>query len=401
MAVGFVELLRDDLHLPKSVSMRRLRGKEAILASYPLLSSFAASCGQPDGAEDLTYFISKPGILRRTPVLLLITREDIPRNRPLQPADLLGTVLVYEYSIAGLHTGLFTSNDRSGHTSLIAPPELRFSIAFFASEWLIRHRAHLIMLTFAEGTSSIGTSNRLIDTGRSVRWAMRTRSVPDFLPLQETMDETLANIGQRTRSNMRYYRRRAEKELGCVFHPELEITPKDLVAFNRECMYAVPDRVVAWRLRNLRELGQPLLMGLRDQNGRMLSLIGGRRLGTSTEILWQMNRNDLPQYSLSLVLRSYLLEHEIARGAKRFYVEGGSSHPINRSFRQCNLTDLVVLRDSITASLACSLARHKVNRENDLGVMLLDQSTQWTATNEGSPALSRELRDSHDLREST
>lgn len=395
MAVAFVESVRNDLRLPKAVSMRCLRGRDAILASYPLLSSFAASCGQPEGAEDLTYFISKPGILNRAPVLLLVVREDIPHHQPLQPADLLGTLLVYEYSVGGLRSGLFTSNDRSGRTSLIAPSELRFSIAFFASTWLVRHRAHLVMLTFGEGTpSDIATSNRLIDSGIPVRWATRTRSVPDFLPLQGTMDDTLASIGQRTRSNMRYYRRRAEKELGCVFSPELEITPSELLAFNRECMYAVPDRVAAWRLRNLRELGQPLLMGLRDRDGRLLSLIGGRRLGTSTEIFWQMNRNDLPQYSLSLVLRSYLLEHEIARGAKRFYVEGGSSHPINRSFRHCNLTDLVVLRSSIRASLVCSLARHIVNRENDLGAMLLDRSIEWkTTTDKKSLSLSQDLRE--------
>jgi hypothetical protein len=202
-------------------------------------------------------------------------------------------------------------------------------------------------------------------------------------------------IGQRTRSNMRYYRRRAEKELGCTFHPEMAIAPSELLAFNRECMYPVPDRVAAWRLRTLHELSQPMLMGLRDRDGRLLSLIGGRRLGTSSEILWQMNRGSLLQYSLSLVLRSFLLEHEIARGARRFYVEGGSSHPIRHSFRQCNLIDLGVLRKSTKASIVRSVSRYVVNEENDLAAILRDQSIQWHTAgpqkSSPSPELSRSV----------
>src|SRR5579859_902804 len=74
---------------------------------------------------------------------------------------------------------------------------------------------------------------------KTARWAWRERTTPDYLELKETFDETLAKIGTRTRRNMRYYRKRAEVELGCVFLPEVRIGRQEFLDFNRECMYAV------------------------------------------------------------------------------------------------------------------------------------------------------------------
>lgn len=378
--------------LPSTMAIHAVRGRRAILASYPWLSVFAASCAQPDAAEDLCYFLAKPGISARTPVLLCITARPVDRRRPIPATDLLGTLLVYEYSVAGLRSGLFTTNDRSGRTSLIAAPDLRSTLVSFAAAWLIERGAHLVMLSVAAGLDEDRSSGKPhLNTAIPSRWATRTRSIPHFLPLRSTFDETLAQIGQRTRSNMRYYRRRAEKDLGCVFHPEMSMTRRELTAFNRDCMYAVPNRVACWRLRTLHQLSEPVLMGLRDRDGRLISLIGGRRLGKSTEVLWQMNRSDLPQYSLSLVLRTYLLEHEIARGVERFYIEGGSSHPIRYSFLHRNIVDLAVTRHSLRASLVFWLSRRRINPENDLAAMLIDPSTQWNDTGAAVSAVSRDL----------
>lgn len=369
-----------------ALTTRLVRGREAILSMQPVLTHFAKSCGQPMAAEDLSYFLSKPGIFKRTPTLLLIFREDYEGLAPLRAEHLAGTLLLYEYIIAGIHTGLFTSNDRSGRNTLIAMPELRLRVVGSAIEWLLQHRASLIMFSCRQGVEEISPSSLHLDSAQSFTWSLRTRSIPDFLPLRNTYDETLACIGQRTRSNMRYYRRRAEKELSCVFVPEVKISSRELVAFNRECMYQVPSRVAAWRLRALEDLAEPILMGVRDGDGRWLSLLGGRRSGTNSEIFWQLNRADLPHLSLSLVLRSYFLEYEISRGAQNFYIEGGSSHPIHYSFQPCQLTDIAVLRHSLASRLARRLARHLVNPENDLAGMLVDEETQWQSSERPAPS---------------
>ena len=150
---------------------------------------------------------------------------------------------------------------------------------------------------------------------------------------------------------------------------------------NRDCMFAVPDHVAVWRLLTLRDLAEPLLMGLRDRDGRLLSVLGARRFGRSTEILWQLNRAGLPHLSLSLVMRSYVLEHEIARGSERFYIEGGTPHPIRESFTKSSVTDLTVLRRSPVAYVTRKLARHLTEDNNELAAMLYDSTLQWQTLN--------------------
>src|ERR1700729_731500 len=55
-------------------------------------------------------------------------------------------------------------------------------------------------------------------------------------------------------------------------------------------------------------------VGLRQSDGQWLSLLGGRRNRNVTEIDWQMNREELARYSIGTVIRSYLIEDEIALG---------------------------------------------------------------------------------------
>jgi hypothetical protein len=120
-------------------------------------------------------------------------------------------------------------------------------------------------------------------------------------------------------------------------------------------------------------------MGIRDRNGRWLSLLGARRFNGSAEILWQMNREGLHHNSLSLVMRSYFLEHEIARGATRFYVEGGIYHPIRHSFQTATITDLAVIRPGPVARLARRFGRSLISDSNELAEMLFDPELEWTS----------------------
>jgi hypothetical protein len=192
--------------------------------------------------------------------------------------------------------------------------------------------------------------------------------------LEKTFDATLAKIGQRTRRNLRYYRKRAEAELGCIFLPAVQIDKREFLEFNRDCMYAVPAKAAGWRYDSLRDVSTPLFMGIKDREGRWLSLLGGRRHHAWTEILWQMNRDGLSSYSLSLVMRSYFMEHEIAHGMTKLYMEGGTAHPMRFSFVNHKVTDLVVMRRSRLALLIPRLAKLFIKPDNELALMLLDRS---------------------------
>jgi hypothetical protein len=173
---------------------------------------------------------------------------------------------------------------------------------------------------------------------------------------------------------MRYYRKRAEAELGCVFLPSVEIEEREFLKFNCECMYAVPAKVASWRYHSLRNIETPLFMGIKDRGGRWLSMLGGRRHQGGSEILWQMNRSGLSAYSLSIVMRSYFMEHEIAHGMTKLYMEGGTAHPMRFSFVNDKVTDLAVVRRSRLGMVVPTLAQLFIKPDNDLALMLLDKS---------------------------
>lgn len=358
-----------------------VRGRGPILKMQEVLSDFSECCGQPGAFDDVPYFLSKPGIFTRTPYLLLVSKSATLNMEDIAPDMLLGAVLVYRNTKLGIGLGLYTTNDRSGWATVLAPVEMRAWIASRASLWLLDQGALAVMISYRGGLPENGNGfAEDAKDGRKLRWIRREREVMEYLPLASTYDATLARIGQRTRKNLRYYRRLAEAQLGCTFVPNVTISKAEFLDYNRECMYAVSAKIAALRYDLLKELASPLLMGIKDGNGRWLSLLGTRRLRNGTEILWQMNREGLPSYSLSIVMRSYCLEHEIEHGVPRLYVAGGTPHPIGRSFLRGKITDLVVLRRSVLGSLLPHLAKYLVTYDNGLAVALVDQNLEWRSS---------------------
>jgi hypothetical protein len=359
-----------------------VRGCDSILRLQKVLAELSVGCGQPGVMDDVGYFLSKPGTLRRVPHLLLFSKAPTLDLERLTANDLLGAVLLYRYMVLGCGIGMFSTNDRSGRGTLVAPAALRSAMAEMASRSLMDRGVLAVLISFRDGDTANNKKepekSQLVGCStvneKTARWAWRQRETPDYLPLEETFDGTLAKIGTRTRRNMRYYRKRAEAELGCVFLPGVQITKREFLNFNRECMYAVPAKVASWRYESLKDLGAPLFMGIKDSAGRWLSLLGGRRHHDGTEILWQMNRSGLSAYSLSIVMRSYFMEHEIAHGMRKLYMEGGTAHPMRFSFVNDKVTDLVVVRRSRLGLVVPTLAHLFIKPDNELALMLLDKS---------------------------
>ena len=364
-------------------------GCESILRLQRVLADLSVKCGQAGVMDDVGYFLSKPGTLRRVPHLLLFSKAPVLDLERVTADDLLGVVLLYRYMVLGCGIGMFSTNDRSGRGTLVAPAALRSAMAEMATRSLMDRGVFAVLISFRDGGA--GNPARGSDMGQSIggstandktaRWVWRQREMPDYLLLEKTFDGTLAKVGTRTRRNMRYYRKRAEAELGCVFLPEVRIGKREFLDFNRECMYAVPGKVALWRYQSLEDLEMPLFMGIKDRGGRWLSLLGGRRHHGGTEILWQMNRSGLSAYSLSIVMRSYFMEHEIAHGMTKLYMEGGTAHPMRFSFVNDKVTDLVVVRRSRLGLVVPALANLFIKPDNDLALMLLDKSLYGSSPN--------------------
>jgi hypothetical protein len=377
-----------------------VRGGDSILRLQRVLADLSVKCGQPGVMDDVGYFLSKPGTLTRVPHLLLFSRAPVLDLERLTADDLLGAVLLYRYMVLGCGIGMFSTNDRSGRGTLVAPAALRSTLAEMATRSLMDRGVLAVLISFRDGvtaanpkkgsdksqpvggsTAGGSTASGSAANDKTARWVWRERETPDYLPLEETFDGTLAKIGTRTRRNMRYYRKRAEAELGCVFVPMVQINKREFLDFNRECMYAVPAKVAAWRYQSLKYLETPLFMGIKDRGGRWLSLLGGRRHHGGTEILWQMNRSGLLAYSLSIVMRTYLMEHEIAHGMTKLYMEGGTAHPMRFSFVNDKVTDLVVVRRSRLGVVVPTLANLFIKPDNELALMLLDKSLYGSSPN--------------------
>ena len=369
-------------------TMHLVHGRDSIVGMQRVLADLSARCGQTGVMDDAAYFLSKPGALKRVPHLLLVSKTAQLDWNQVIADDLIGAVLLYKYAVLGLGIGAFTTNDRSGRGTLVAPAALRLELAERVSKQLIEAGAWAVMISFCEevsaGMNPSTQHNSLLDHSsggdKIARWARREREIPGYLPLEKTYDATLARIGQRTRSNLRYYRRRAENQLGCTFVPAVTMEKTEFLAFNRDSMYAVSDTVAGWKFDSLKDVGEPLFMGIKDRDGRWLSLLGGRRRHDGTEILWQFNRDGLEVYSLSLVMRSYFIEHEIAHGMQRLYIEGGTPHPMRFSFVKQKVTDLVFLRKTRLSSIIRSIAKHVIKQDNDLAQMLLDPTLYESST---------------------
>lgn len=238
---------------------------------------------------------------------------------------------------------------------MIAPPALRLEVAAAALRRLINTGAAAAFVTMEGGFGIEAT--QLHNRRSDVSTTARIRQVPRFLALTDRLDTTMALLGTRTRRNLRYYRRRAEVELGTEFVPCVRMTGGEFFAVNRASTHPFSDAFTLWRhslLQNPRD-GEVLFAGLRDAEGQWLSLIGGRRDGDVTTIDWQMNRVGLERYSLSTAMRAFLLEHEIARGTTRLYFEGGTPHAMRFAFTSTESTDVLAIR---RCSLRAWMLRH-------------------------------------------
>ena len=97
-------------------------------------------------------------------------------------------------------------------------------------------------------------------------------------------------------------------------------------------------------------------MGLQDAQGDWLSYITGWRGADGTYIEWQLNREHCEGASISTVMRSYMLEHELKRGSPAVIFVGGTSPFWSRVCEPSVCGDLLATRNGVMGHLARKLA---------------------------------------------
>jgi len=359
----------------EAASLQIVRGRESILKLKPQLVALCERCEHQGAMDYLKYFLSRPQFAVKIPSLILVAQAGSENDDKLE-----GAVLVYEHQVRGFGCRVFVTDFHAAHRAVIAPPGMKTRVATLACEALMRDSAIVVQLSFLDEARDEAVVLREAKArGKNGwMWATMVREMVGSLPLESTYDETLALMGKHTRRNLRYYRRRAEAEIGCDLVVAPAITLEEFLAANRESAYPVEESLARWRFDSLADLPGRLWLGIKDTKDQWLSLIAGRSHHGITEIDWQVNRSGLPEYSLSTVMRSYLLEHEIAKGTRRLFFEGGTPHPIRHALEREKVVDLVVLRRSPAGLLLRSLARRFAKDSSYLTRVLADRSVEWS-----------------------
>jgi len=330
-----------------------LSGQRAVTEQSPLLEALAERCGQSGAMNWLEYFVGAPTKLPKLPYLVLVVAADAP-DEGLQLGDVFGAVLLFEYQCCGLGTGVFSTDDVSGFRTVIAPEEQRAMVAQAAMDALMEHRMQIALISYQPGSGAAPEPGLTA----SLQWAQRTRPVSNTLRLADTFEATLALFGRSTRAKLGYYRRKLMAGLPCEFVNDARgmLNENEMEALNRASLN--PDKR-AQLLAQYRACRLPggFLLGLRTLDGRWLSLVGGWRQGDVTVLYWQMNASGYEKLSIVTAMRSYLLEHEIARGACSLVFYGGTRHSIQNAFVAAEVTDLFVRRTTLQAAVLQVVAK--------------------------------------------
>jgi len=152
------------------------------------------------------------------------------------------------------------------------------------------------------------------------------------LVLPSQYEAFLESLGNQTRRNFRYYRRRSQAA-NCHFVDKLSIDEFASAAsiLQSETLIKSDSNAIRRAIDMISATERPLLVGLRHRDGEWLSILGGWYESDRAVIFLQMNSDKRHRNaSLSIVLRGYLLEWFILRGVKKVVFWAGSGGQLSR-----------------------------------------------------------------------
>jgi hypothetical protein len=333
-----------------------LSGHAEVLAQSSLLESLAERCDQAGAMNWLGYFLAASSFNGKHPYLVLMMKSGADTSSP-RLEDVHASALLFEYRVLGLSTGAFSTDDWAGFRTVIAPEGERAAMSVMAADALLACGAQMVLISYGQHR---GIAGPFMPVMRSpAMWVSGKRPVAMTLLLEPTVKETLAKLGKSTRFNLGYYRRRLHAVEPCEFVDNAGdvLQEYELEGLNRTSLNPMDPGEFRLQYECARNLPGGFLLGLRNREGKWLSLIGGWRQGDVTVLHWQMNAAGYEKFSLGTAMRSYFLEHEVERGAKKLIYYGGTPHSMGNSFEREEVTDLIVRRRSLRSNAMLGAVR--------------------------------------------
>jgi hypothetical protein len=298
------------------------------LHSSPLTASFLSSpaevLGMTPFIESLT---AEPGMLAAHFFLASMVSE------PCKPCvvavsqgkRIAGLVYCQERKIAGVPTGVILA-DATLDTMVAARPEEATSVVRCALEALLRRKIALRWRIPSEWVPLLQS-----ECARArVDAHFRPADHHAYLKLPRSYEEFLGGVGRSTRHNLSRYRQRSEVAGNqfCADHDFAEFC----AAAERLLLtaaYAMPKPRLQRSLAMIAAMPSQLLVGLRRNSGEWISLAGLWCTGDRALMALQLNDRSSARESVSLVLRSYLIEELIRRGIRELVFLDGVSEPLS------------------------------------------------------------------------
>ena len=324
-----------------------LIGQRCIQAARSDIDALREHSGSLDDAmTSLHRFLSWAALWDELPMALLMRRSN----------TLYGAALLSLRRKYGIPVGLVRAGNLGGQGGVIAAAADRAAVMEAASRILLRKPlAHTVMLSTLWANQTVPGPVLPVP---GVRGQWHFREVRLRLDLSGGLEATMERLGYKMRRNLRYYRRKAEGELGCHFLPAL--TPgqrqQAVDALRGEGTYPVESERAQQLEAALLATPGHFAMGLQDSNGAWLSYVAGWRGVGGTYIDWQLNRDQFESASISTVMRSYLLEHEIAHRSPAIVFVGGTSPFWSRVCEPEVCGDLLATRQGLAGRLARKMA---------------------------------------------
>ena len=319
---------RAQIHERQPLVLSKTTPSQLSVLSKPLTASIVSNAAE---IHDLTAFVSslapEPGMLAPRFFLASI----LPRFcRPCvvvvsQGHRIAGLLFGKERLVAGIPTGIVLGDDTLG-AMVVASPDESESVMHCAVEALLKHKAALRFRVAADHLALLqaesSRANAEIHCCRGGHHA--------HLDLPRTYDEFLAKFRSSTRHNFCRYRRRSEIA-GNEFSQDQSFTDFCAAAMRLfpKAAHAKGESTLRRCLAMIEAVPSRLLFGLRRKSGDWISLAGGWRLGDRAFLCLQLNDRDCARESVSLVLRSYLIEHLISRGIRELVFWSGTSAPLS------------------------------------------------------------------------
>jgi hypothetical protein len=344
-----------------------LSGHAEVLAQSSLLENLAQRCDQAGAMNWLGYFLAASSFKGKHPYLVLMMKSGADTSSP-RLDDVHAAVLLFEYRVLGMRTGAFSTDDWGGFRTVIAPEAERAAMSAMAADALLARSAQVVLISYGHHPGIASPVMPVMSS--SAMWVSGKRPVAMTLLLEPTVKETLAKLGKSTRFNLGYYRRRLHAVEPCelVGNAADFLQEHELEGLNSTSLNPIDPSEFRLQYESARNLPGGFLLGLRNRQGKWLSLIGGWRQGDVTVLHWQMNAAGYEKFSLGTAMRSYFLEHEVERGAKKLIYYGGTPHSMGNSFEREEVTDLIARRRSLGSTALLGVVRLLASIRSHVGI---------------------------------